>query len=87
MSDNAHITEIRDLIQSRFPMATISDSDDLFALGYIDSLFIAELVTFLETTFEITLTYDALSFETLRSIEAMADMVARSCGEPVGDVA
>ena len=40
--------QITEFIQGRFPSLTIAPDDDVFALGFVNSLFAMELVMFLE---------------------------------------
>lgn len=69
--------EIRSFIQSRYPTATLNNSDDIFSLGYINSLFAMELVVFIESQFDIQIPNDDLLIDNFRSIAAMTDLVER----------
>ncbi|NDW06012.1 acyl carrier protein [Jiella pacifica] len=53
-----------------------SDSDDLFKAGYVNSLFLMQLVTFVETRFAVTVEDDDLKIENFRSVEAICEFVA-----------
>jgi acyl carrier protein len=53
------------------------DDDSLLATQLIDSLKIAELIVFLETTFNLTLNNDELTPDNLDSVNAIADFLER----------
>ena len=70
-------TTILSFIEARFPQASIATGQDIFSLGYINSLFAMELVMFIEKTFGLTIPNDELRIDNFRTVEAMADLVAR----------
>ena len=69
---------ILEFIEGRFPQAHIEPGQDIFSLGYINSLFAMELVMFLEKTFGFTIANDELRIENFRTVEAMTALVDRS---------
>ncbi|MEV4112084.1 acyl carrier protein [Nonomuraea sp. NPDC049695] len=64
-------------IRGRFPEIEITHDDDIFALGFINSLFAMELVMFIEQTFAVTIANDALRLDNFRTVNAMAGLVQR----------
>jgi acyl carrier protein len=72
---------IHDFIRSRFPTVEFTDSADIFALGFINSLFAMELVLFIEKTFGFTIPNEELRLDNFRTVESMAAVVDR---QPVG---
>jgi methoxymalonate biosynthesis acyl carrier protein len=70
-------TDIREFIRGRYPIASIGDSDDIFTLGYINSLFAMELVVFIESRFGIRIPNDELSIDNFRTIKGMTAVVER----------
>jgi methoxymalonate biosynthesis acyl carrier protein len=70
--------QIRDFIVGRYPQSSISDDDDIFSLGFVNSLFAMELVIFIESTFEISIPNTALKIDNFRSVNAMSNLV-RDC--------
>jgi methoxymalonate biosynthesis acyl carrier protein len=68
---------IRDFIASRYPKYPFDDGDDIFARGFVNSLFAMELVMFIEKTFDITLGNNELQFDNFRTVKSMAALVAR----------
>jgi len=74
MSDDP-ATAIRQFITGRYPQVQLSDSDDIFALGFINSLFAMELVMFIEKHFDLSLPNSALQPANFRSVDAMVELV------------
>jgi acyl carrier protein len=69
--------EIRDFISTRYPDQKISDDDDIFSLGFVNSLFAMELVVFLEKTFDITIPNEDLQIDHFRTVNRMCALVER----------
>lgn len=70
-------SDIREFIRGRYPMAEVGDSDDIFTLGYVNSLFAMELVVFIENRFDIRIPNDELSIDNFRTIKSMTALVER----------
>lgn len=58
----------------------ISDSDNMFQLRLVDSLFALQLVKFIESQFSIAIESEDLEMDNFRSVNAIADMVRRKRG-------
>jgi acyl carrier protein len=69
--------QILSFITGRFPQAEISGTEDIFSLGYINSLFAMELVMFVEKTFGVTIPNTELRIDNFRTVEAMTALVER----------
>ncbi|MFL6125197.1 acyl carrier protein [Actinophytocola sp.] len=69
--------EIREFIHGRYPTAELDDTEDIFSLGYVNSLFAMELVTFLENQFAIRIPNEELFLDNFRTIQAMTGLVER----------
>ncbi len=82
MSDTT--TQIVEFITNRFPQAQITPSEDIFSLGYINSLFAMELVMFVEKTFAVTIPNDELKIDNFRTAQAMTELVSRLSTVAVG---
>ena len=54
-----------------------SDEDDIFALGFGNSLFAMQLVTFMEREFGIEIGGEDLRLENFRNVNAMSGLVRR----------
>jgi methoxymalonate biosynthesis acyl carrier protein len=76
--------QILSFIRGRFPQAEIGLEDDIFACGYINSLFAMELVMFLEKTFSFTIPNDELNIDNFRTVAAMTALVGRQQAVTVG---
>jgi methoxymalonate biosynthesis acyl carrier protein len=72
--------QILGFITSRFPQAGVTESEDIFSLGYISSLFAMELVMFIEKAFAITIPNDELRIDNFRTAESMTGLVGRLAG-------
>jgi acyl carrier protein len=75
MSDAQH--RIHEFVQSRIPRATVIDDEDIFAIGFVNSLFAMELVIYLEKEFDLVLPNDELKLDNFRTVTAMAALVER----------
>ncbi|MGZ4432665.1 MAG: acyl carrier protein [Trebonia sp.] len=80
MADDSLLTPIAEFIEGRFPDIRLAPEDDIFALGFVNSLFAMELVMFLETTFAFTVPNEALQLDSFRSVQAMAALVKEHAG-------
>ena len=71
---------IRDFILRQFPLARqtgIGDGDSLIDGGIIDSMGVLDIVSFLESEFDIVLDADEVASDTFDSINALAACVER----------
>ena len=69
--------EIRKYVTSGIT-APIADCDDIFDLGFVDSLFALQLVNFIEQKFGIEVDGDDLDIANFCSIDALTEFVTRS---------
>ncbi|WP_410643396.1 acyl carrier protein [Amycolatopsis sp. lyj-346] len=69
--------DILAFITGRFPQAGITATEDIFSLGYINSLFAMELVMHLEKTFGVTIPNEELRIDNFRTAAAMTELVGR----------
>ncbi|MFD3483687.1 acyl carrier protein [Streptomyces sp. NPDC058665] len=72
---------IRAFIGGRFPDITFTDDEDIFALGFINSLFAMELVMFIEKDIGVTLPNEELKFDSFRTVTAMASLIGRQAAD------
>ncbi|WP_433251706.1 acyl carrier protein [Streptosporangium sp. CA-135522] len=75
-------TQIRAFIEPRFAGRAWSDDDDIFAMGFVDSMFAMEVVMFIERTFAVTMPNDELHMGNFRSVRSMAALVRRISAAP-----
>jgi acyl carrier protein len=76
--------QILAFIRDRYPQAEIQATDDIFGLGYVNSLFAMELVMFVEKTFSVTVPNEELRIDNFRSATTMSELVDRLSPEAVG---
>jgi len=62
--------------------SNLADDDDIFEVGGVTSLFVIELLMFVEDEFDIVLGDDDLERDNFRSISALAALVARKIEAP-----
>jgi methoxymalonate biosynthesis acyl carrier protein len=75
--------QIREFV-SRFVRGhELGDGEDIFATGFVNSMFAMQLVQFVETTFGVTVESDDLDIDNFRSIDAIAALVERKQGAGV----
>ncbi len=74
-------TELRSFLEARFPQVELADEEDIFALGFVNSLFAMELVLFVERTFRLEIPNEELTLDNFRSIKTMAELIRRQAGQ------
>ena len=81
MPDGSHKVSIRAFLSRVFRNHEVQDADDIFALGYVNSLFGMELVLFVEKEFSITIDNEDLDIDNFRTINAIAALVERKSND------
>ncbi len=76
MPDNVQ-EQVLGFIRGRYPAVEISESEDIFQLGFVNSLFAMELVMFIEKQFAVTIPNDELQIDNFRTAKSMAALVDR----------
>ncbi|MFH8804247.1 acyl carrier protein [Streptomyces sp. NPDC017936] len=71
-------TRIREFLAPHLNGHPLDDTDDIFALGYVNSLFAMQLVLFLEKSFEITLKPEQMDFDNFRTVDGLVRLVTSS---------
>ena len=69
--------KIRSFIAKHIKRHELSDSDDIFALGLVSSLFTMQLVLFVEQEFEFEVSGEDLDIANFRTVDAIAALVER----------
>ena len=80
--DDKHL--IREFISTNMQGVPVDDDEDLFANGYVNSLFAVQLVMWIERTFDLQLSGEDLDFANFSTIDAIAAF-ADSKLTPAGD--
>ncbi|MGX7825909.1 phosphopantetheine-binding protein [Actinokineospora sp. 24-640] len=73
---------ILEFVRGRYPQVEIDAGQDIFALGFVNSLFAMELVMFVEKTFTVTIPNKELQLDNFRSADSMAALVGRLAADP-----
>jgi methoxymalonate biosynthesis acyl carrier protein len=76
MGGNAR-THLHQFIRGRFPAAQLTDEQDIFSLGFVNSLFAMELVLFIEKQFGIRIPNEELDLANFRTVASMTGLVER----------
>lgn len=76
--------DIRVFLGKYIPTQALSDDDNIFERGFINSLFAAQLIVFLENHFGISIPDEELELNNFQSIVAMAKL-AEKLRAQVGD--
>lgn len=71
---------VREFLERYVRSRRLRDDDDIFALGFVNSLVALQLVQFLEQAFGITVEDEDLDLDNFRSIDRIDDFVARKTG-------
>ena len=81
MADNK--AKIREFIGKHVRGHELTDDEDIFASGFVNSMFAMQLVQFVETTFGITVESEDLEIDNFRTVDAIAALVGRKQGAAV----
>lgn len=75
--ENTIQTKIRDFLGTFFQNLELEDDQDIFALGFVNSLFAMQLVLFIEKEFDLKVEDEDLDIDNFRSIKAMTALIQR----------
>jgi len=73
-------TKIKQFLSRFFKNHDLQPEEDIFALGFVNSLLAMQLVAFVEKEFGVAVADDDLDLDNFRSIQAIAGLVARKTG-------
>ena len=65
----------REFLARFFQNLELDDDQDIFALGFVNSLFAMQLVLFIEKEFAISIENDDLDIDNFKSLNAIANLV------------
>jgi len=68
---------IRTFMARTFDGRVVADEDDIFALGFGNSLFAMQLVAFVEREFDIEIESEDLEMSNFRSIQSISTLVGK----------
>jgi acyl carrier protein len=68
---------IKNFLSKFFGSHNLQPDEDIFSLGFVNSMFAMQLVLFVEQEFQITIENEDLEFENFRTINAIANLIER----------
>jgi len=80
-------SKIKEFLSRFFKNHELQPEEDIFALGFVNSLLAMQLVAFVEKEFGIRVEDEDLDLDNFRSINAISSLVARKSGSPAGQSA
>jgi acyl carrier protein len=72
--------KIKEFLSRFFKSHDLQPGEDIFALGFVNSLLAMQLVAFVEKEFGIGIEDEDLDLDNFRSIDAIARLIARKRG-------
>ncbi|WP_437670496.1 acyl carrier protein [Sorangium sp. So ce131] len=84
MSTQEIRTTVSQYLARFFPGHALQEREDIFSLGFVNSMFAMQLVTFVEHQFGITIENEDLELDNFRSIEAISRLVQRKTAGATG---
>ena len=75
MSDRK--TKIKDFLSRFFRQHELQDDEDIFALGFVNSLLAMQLVSFIEKEFAVTVEDDDLDLDNFRTVNSIDALIER----------
>ena len=72
--------KIKEFLSRFFRNHDLKPEEDIFALGFVNSLLAMQLVAFVEKEFGIKVEDEDLDLDNFRSINAISNLVARKSG-------
>ena len=70
-------SKIKNFLLQFFHNYNFKEDEDIFALGFVNSMFAMQLVLFVEKEFKVTIGNEDLDLENFRTINAIASLVDR----------
>lgn len=67
------VASVRNFITGRIDTESVGDDEDIFEAGLVSSMFVMELVLFVEQAFGVEVDGEDLEFDNFRSISAVAN--------------
>lgn len=75
-------TRVREFLAPQLKGHTLGDDDDIFALGYVNSLFAMQLALFVEQEFSLQLTPDDMEFDNFRTVNGLVNLITSKTTTP-----
>lgn len=77
--------KIKSFLSQYFGNHQLQDDEDIFSLGFVNSMFAMQLVLFIEKEFQVTIDNEDLDFANFRTINAMVRLVERKTSLVIGN--
>lgn len=77
--DQTH-RKIKEFLSRFFKSHDLQPAEDIFALGFVNSLLAMQLVAFVEKEFGVSIEDEDLDLDNFRSIDAITRLIARKRG-------
>jgi methoxymalonate biosynthesis acyl carrier protein len=74
---NDSVTKIRAFLAKYLQHIDLQDDQDIFAMGFVNSLFAIQLITFVEGEFGIAVEDEDLTLENFSTVNAIVHLVKR----------
>ena len=71
--------KIRGFFAQKFDGAYLQDDQDIIDLGFFSSLLAAQLIIFIENTFDVIITREDLDTSNFRTINAIVSLINHKC--------
>ena len=76
--------KIQTFLSKYFENHQLKDDEDIFASGFINSMFVMQLVLFIEQEFQLTIKDEELDFDNFRTINSMTWLIESKVSIPTG---
>ncbi|MBD2201836.1 acyl carrier protein [Calothrix sp. FACHB-1219] len=76
-------TQIKAFLSKFFGNHDLQVDEDIFTLGFVNSMFAMQLVLFIEQEFQINIENEDLEFDNFRTINSLANLVERKTAQIV----
>ncbi|MEH2333123.1 acyl carrier protein [Nostoc sp.] len=70
-------SKIKTFLSKFFGNHDLQSDEDIFALGFVNSMFAMQLVLFVEQEFQIAIENEDLEFENFRTINSLVNLIER----------
>jgi acyl carrier protein len=77
MSNDERKVQIKQFLARFFRNHELKDDEDIFALGFVNSLLAMQLVQFVEKEYSVTIEDDDLDFDNFRTIDNIDGLIER----------
>lgn len=69
--------KLRTFLSQFFGNHNLQDDEDIFAVGFVNSMFAMQLVLFIEQEFQVSIENEDLELDNFRTINAMVSLLER----------